>query len=353
MFIVGLGTANPPKRYTQQECWEALTNSSEFDRLTTRSKAILKKVLLGQNGIVSRHLALDPLSEAFDLCPDSLHRRFLRTAPALAEASARRALGQSGLGPSQVDAIIVCTCTGYLCPGLTSYAAERLGLRSNIRCIDLVGQGCGAAMPMLQTADAMISSGQCKRILCIAVEVCSAAFYLDNDPGVLISACLFGDGAAAVVVSKERVTGQRPVRWKSSHTSVWVEDRDYLKFEQRNGMLRNILTPQVPELAAKHTETVLSTFLAANELRKENLAGWILHAGGRDVLDSLTDRLQLYESDIALSRRVLRDYGNMSSPFVLFVLQQVLEERKPGGLWWMSSFGAGFSSHGALLEVGL
>src|SRR5580692_3031809 len=88
MFITGLGTATPPRRYTQFECWEALAASKQFGRLTMRSRAILKKVLSGKNGVVSRRLALDPLTEAFEISPDALHARFARHAPVLAEEAA-------------------------------------------------------------------------------------------------------------------------------------------------------------------------------------------------------------------------------------------------------------------------
>src|SRR6204780_4360282 len=114
MFITGLGTAAPPRRYTQFQCWEALAASNEFARLTSRSRAILKKVLAGKNGIASRHLVLDPLAEAFEISPDVLHARFARHAPALAEEAARRALADAGADASQVDAVLISTCTGYL-----------------------------------------------------------------------------------------------------------------------------------------------------------------------------------------------------------------------------------------------
>ena len=202
MFITGLGTAAPPRRYTQLQCWEALAASNQFARLTTRSRAILKKVLAGKNGIASRHLALDPLTEAFDISPDALHARFTRHAPALAEEAARHALAEAGTSVNQIDAILISTCTGYLCPGLTSYVSERLGLRGDVMALDLVGQGCGAALPNLRAAAGLLRSGQAERVLSVCVEVCSAAFFLDDDPGVLISACLFGDGAAAAVLRK-------------------------------------------------------------------------------------------------------------------------------------------------------
>jgi len=350
MFIIGTGTATPPHRYRQEECWATLVKSERFQAFNSRSKAILKKVLTGQSGIVTRHLALDDLNQAFEITPDVLHARFFKNAPALATTAAERALASSRTSPCEIDAILISTCTGYLCPGLTSYTSERLGLRPDVLALDLVGQGCGAAIPNLQAAQALVASGRYGRVLSICVEVCSAAFYLDDDPGVLISACLFGDGAGAAVLSP--LTGAcRRVEWKSSGTLLKPGDRECLRFEQKGGMLRNILTPDVPALAAQHCETVFADTLARNHVARSQISGWIFHTGGRDVLLALRKKFQLSGHDVRWSEAVLREHGNMSSPSVLFVLQTALADGVPGGLWWMSSFGAGFSCHGALLEV--
>jgi alkylresorcinol/alkylpyrone synthase len=351
MYLKGIGTATPATRYEQSQCWEALQQSPQFAELANRSRAILKKVLLGKNGIATRHLALDPLSEAFEIHPDALHQRFLKHAPALATQAAERALADAKISAAEIDAVLISTCTGYLCPGLTSYVSERLGLRSNVFTLDLVGQGCGAALPNLRASQNLISSGQSKNVLSICVEVCSAAFYLDNDPGVLISACLFGDGAGAVVLSNEPDPNRRSVEWRNFHSELFPSERDLLRFEQKNGMLRNILSTKVPLLAADAAKKVLDETVKTSAAEKSQISTWILHAGGRDVLLALQEKLNLSPEDICWSANVLREFGNLSSPFVLFVLEKALRENAPGGLWWMASFGAGFSSHGALLEV--
>jgi alkylresorcinol/alkylpyrone synthase len=203
MFITGLGTSAPPQRYTQRECWNAICNSPQFPKLKSRSQAILKKVLNSENGIASRHLAINPISEVFEITPDALHSRFAKHAPAIATQAAQRALKDANCKPEEIDAILISTCTGYLCPGLTSYVSEQLGLRANIFALDLVGQGCGAALPNLRTAEALLAANRAEKVLSVCVEVCSAAFFLDDDPGVLISACLFGDGAGAAVLSNK------------------------------------------------------------------------------------------------------------------------------------------------------
>jgi len=352
MFIAGTGVALPEKRYSQSQCWEAACASPKLAALIPRSRAILKKVLLGNNGIATRHLALDSLDHAFDLDPDTLQARFQRHAPALATAAARNALSQSGVETGAIDGLVISTCTGYLCPGLTSYVSEALGLRSDATLLDLVGQGCGAALPNLSAAAALVDSSKCHHVLSVCVEVCSAAFYLDNDPGVLVSACLFGDGAAAAVCSGTPSSQTRPVRWKCFGTELNPRDRELLKFEQRKGMLRNILSPEVPALAAQAAQQLLGNVLKKAGHSREQIRTWIWHAGGRDVLLALHERLELSEADLYWSAVTLRDLGNISSPFVLHALQRALTQGASPGLWWLSSFGSGFSCHGALLEVG-
>ena len=351
MFFIGLGTAVPPQRHPQRDGWDAVQLWPKFSALQPRSRAILKKVLCGDNGIDARHLALDTLAEAFDPTPDALQARFTTHAPALATTAAERALQNAGCSPADIDAVIISTCTGYLCPGLTSYVSERLGLRPDVFPLDLVGQGCGAALPNLRTAEALLASGRAKRVLSICVEVCSAAFFIDDDPGVLISACLFADGAGAAVLSAEPTAGRRRVEWKYAASRLVAEERDTLRFGHQNGMLRNILMPQVPKVASGIAEKLFSESLVAAGVDRSQITGWILHTGGRDVIMALREKMGLTADDVRHSSSVLREFGNISSPTVYFVLERALNDSVPDGLWWMSAFGAGFSCHGALLQV--
>ncbi|HTH47864.1 MAG TPA: stilbene synthase, partial [Candidatus Limnocylindria bacterium] len=261
MFLTGLGTAVPSRRITQAECWEAFQGAPQFASLDSRSQALLRKVLNGRNGIATRYAAVADWDEAFALTPDVLHARFAQHAPALATRAAERALAAARLTPADIDAVLISTCTGYLCPGLTSYVAERLGLRPDVLALDLVGQGCGAALPNWRTAEALLTAQRARHVLSVCVEVCSAAFYLDNDPGVLISACLFGDGAGAAVLSAEPAAHARRVAWKTVGSVHVPAAREALRFEQRGGMLRNILTRDVPALAARHAAAVLDEVL--------------------------------------------------------------------------------------------
>jgi alkylresorcinol/alkylpyrone synthase len=351
MFIIGLGTAVPPHRHAQRDGWDAVQQWPKFSQLKPRSKAILKKVLCGDNGIEARHLALPSLAEVFDSTPDFLQAHFTTHAPALATEAARRALSDAGCTVAEIDAVIISTCTGYLCPGLTSYVSEQLGLRENIFALDLVGQGCGAALPNLRAGEAIIAAGRAKRVLSICVEVCSAAFFIDDDAGVLISACLFADGAGAAILSNEPLPQRRRVEWKFTDSRLVTAERDTLRFGHKDGKLRNILLPEVPSVAGGIAEKLFSDSLVAAGVKREQVTGWILHTGGRDVIQALRDKLNLSANDVRHSSSVLRDFGNISSPTVYFVLERALNDSVPDGLWWMSAFGAGFSCHGAFLEV--
>ena len=351
MFITGLGTAVPSQRHAQRDGWDAVQQWPKFSQLQPRSKAILKKVLCSDNGIETRHLALATLADVFDSTPDDLQARFTAHAPALAAEAARHALKNAGCTAAQMDAVIISTCTGYLCPGLTSYVSEQLGLRPDVFALDLVGQGCGAALPNLRTGDAILAAGRAKKILSICVEVCSAAFFIDDDPGVLISACLFADGAGAAILANEPLPARRRVEWKFTDSRLVPAERDTLRFGHQNGKLRNILQPEVPVVASGIAEKLFAESLVAAGVRREQVTGWILHTGGRDVILALRDKLKLSADDVRHSSAVLREFGNISSPTVYFVLDRALNDSVPDGLWWLSAFGAGFSCHGAFLEV--
>lgn len=351
MLVNAIGTALPERRFTKSECWNAFTTSSWFERLDARAHVIAKAVLSRDNGIDERWLSIDCLEEVFEINPDTLHRRFAMHAPDLASKAGRAALDDCRIDRRAIGAVVVSTCTGYLCPALSGYVVERLGLRTDILCFDLVGQGCAAALPNWQVAAALLAGQNVEHVLSICVEVCSAAMYLDNDPGVLISACLFGDGAGAAVLSNNVSPDRRKIKWQESGSLINPDERDALRFESRGGLLRNILTRAVPMLAADHVSEVLELTLTRCGVCRHDITTWIMHAGGRDVLLALQSKLGLAPERLAYSREALRRYGNLSSAFVYFVLEAALRDNAAGGWWWMSSFGAGFSCHGALLQV--
>ncbi len=338
MYLHALATAVPEATYTQAECWELAQRSSVRERLKKRSMLILQSILRGEHGIAQRHFALPEIERVFDLSPDELNAAFRIEAPRLAGRALRAALEKAALQPQDVDALLICTCTGYLCPGITSYVAEQLGLRSNAFLQDLVGLGCGAAIPMLRAAEAVAAAQPNAVVACVAVEVCSAAFYLDDDPGVIISACLFSDGAAATIW-RGTPAGAHPLRAFDFNTVHIPASRDKLRFEQRGGKLRNLLHRSVPELAADAVARLW------RDRGDRPVARVVAHTGGRDVIEALAPVVAPHSLDATVE--VLRTCGNMSSPSVLFVLEQALKDGPPNGEgdFWLVSFGAGFAAH--------
>ncbi len=337
MYLHALATAAPAATFTQAECWEIAQRSSVRQRLKKRSMLILHTILRGNHGVATRRFALPQIERVFDLTPDELNAAFREAGPALACDALRKALAQAGVGVENLDALLICTCTGYLCPGLSSYVAEILGLRNNIILQDLVGLGCGAAIPTLRAVSHVLAAQPNATVACVAVELCSAAFFLDDDPGVIISACLFSDGAAATIWRNiPGPTGLRAFDFRTLHVP---EERDKLRFEMRDGKLRNMLHRTVPELAA----TAVGKLWA--ERSERPVSRVVAHSGGRDVIEALLPVVAPHHLDA--SATILRDYGNMSSPSVLFVLEETLRTARPdaSGDFWLVSFGAGFSAH--------
>jgi predicted naringenin-chalcone synthase len=343
MFLHALATAVPSSTYTQPECWDIVQKSEMRARLTRRSILILHSILKSDHGIGTRHFALPNPGRVFDLTCDELNDGFRSEAPRLAGAALTAALKKAGMVAGDLDALFICTCTGYLCPGLTSYVAEELGIRPNAVLTDLVGLGCGAAIPMLRAASHLLAAQPDAKVACVAVEICSAAFYLDDDPGVIISACLFADGAAASIWrSAPGPSSIRAFDFQSVHLPA---DRDKLRFEQRDGKLRNLLHRTVPELAAGAVGRLWN-------LRGDRpVSRVVTHPGGRDVLEAIAPVVAPHSLEASV--RTLLHNGNMSSPSVLFALEETLKDSSPGaaGDFWLVSFGAGFSAHSCRLGL--
>ena len=346
MFLHALATATPPHSFTQAECLALVRKSPALQRdLDRRSRLMLSSILRGDSGIAQRQFATRDVGRLFALEADELNEEFRHSAPSLAAEALRPALQSAGAQPHEVDALVICTCTGYLCPGVSSYVAESLGLRNDVWLQDLVGLGCGAAIPALRAVDGILAAQPAATVACVAVEVCSAAFYLDNDPGVIISACLFGDGAAASIWRSQ--PGSASVRCHSFDTHHDPANRDRIRFEQRGGKLRNLLHPSVPGLAAG---AVSYLYHRATSGDARPISRILSHAGGKDVLAAL--EAELPGHDLSISRKILRRHGNMSSPSVIFALAEALREGLPSPSedWWLTSFGAGFSAHACRLS---
>lgn len=338
MNLAAVGSAFPSNSFTQQECLDAMKAADFWKGLKGRSQMVIEKVLSGDSGIQKRHFALDSLEQAWSRGAQELNEAYEKEAPDLAVSAIQNAIAKSGHRLDEVDAVFVSSCTGYLCPGVSSHLAERLGLRADVFLQDMTGLGCGAAVPLLRAADGVLARNPDAVVVTVAVEVCSAAFYVEDDFGVLISTCLFGDGAAAAVWVGDK--GE----WKvSDFSSLHIpEEREKIRFTNANGRLRNQLDRSVPDLAAATVEKLY-------EKRQREPQAWVTHGGGRDVIDALEHVLPVGE--LTLARGVMRDYGNLSSPSVLVALERFLDQENANVEHvWMCAFGAGFSAHSCELH---
>lgn len=335
MHLRSLATAVPPRSYSQIQCWEAFSDKGLLKSLRPRSAALMEKVLTsGAAGIERRNFALDEIGPLFARNAQQLNESFEREAPVLAGKALSKALEQAGIAAGGIDALLLCTCSGYLCPGVSSHLAEMLGLRTDVYLVDLVGLGCGAAIPMMRAAQGYLAANPDAVVATVAVEICSAAFYLDDDPGVLISLCLFGDGAAAAIWSNQPTPGG----WQAGcfTTTHRPEEREKIRFVNSGGKLKNQLHRAVPGLAAQAVSDLYA-------LRTGEPDQIIAHSGGRDVIEALEGVLPFRLTE---TRGVLRDHGNMSSPAVLFALERRLAEARPDDRrLWLTAFGAGFAAH--------
>ena len=333
MFLESIASAFPSSSFTQAECYDFSTASDEVEKLDSRSHALLRKILLGDSGIEKRHFATANPAAMFDSSAQELSEYFEREAPLISGEALSEALKKADLEAADLDALIICTCTGYLCPGVTSHVAEQMGLRADVYLQDLVGLGCGAAIPTMRAAEGFLAANPGSKVATIAVEVCSAALFVDNDPGVLISLCLFGDGASATIWSDEAGEG----KWQAGHfkTIHIPEEREKIRFVNGGGKLQNKLHRSVPKLAAEAVESLWNERTAEPDQV-------LSHTGGRDVIDALETRMGW---SLPETRRALNDYGNCSSPCVLFALEDRLAQEKPDARFWLTSFGAGFAAH--------
>ncbi len=340
MYLLSIYNAVPDQALTQETCWDIFKNSPTAKRLLPRSVSLIRKILKGDNGIDKRHFALNDLENLFELDAGSLNLCFEKEAPKLARQALVKALHKAELKAHEIDALFICTCTGYICPGVTSYVAEQTAMRRNTYLQDIVGLGCGAAIPTLRSASNFLSANPDAKVAVIAVEICSAAFYLDDDPGVLISACLFGDGASASIWSNDRdKTGLHCNNFDLIHLP---EDRDILRFVNRLGKLCNRLHKTVPRKAAQAVGALYG------KLNGTEIGQVISHAGGRDVLEAIQNVIP--DFNLKESAKILRQFGNMSSPSVLFALDEFLNNNTVNKNLWLTSFGAGFSCHSCLIS---
>ena len=348
-ILRGLGTATPPLYATQEEAYEFF--STQFS-LKPSEEDLYRRILL-DGKIKGRYLGMETKMDAIETDPDLLLARFLKFGRNAAVTAARRAMTEAGVETSEITGLIVNTCTGYLCPGLSSYIADNLGLNTSIRFLDLMGMGCGAAIPNLEASAAMLIRSGEGPVLSIAVEICTATLFPSHEPELVVSNSIFGDGAAAAVLDLSRDGCQSGLaKLVDFAVGLFPRYSEDLRYRTEGGRLRNFLTKRVPVIGARTVTEVACRLLDTHKLSRNDIAWWVVHPGGTVVLDQVAKELELPRESLRFSYHVFENFGNMSSPSVLFVLREILDQGYPlpGQRGMLLAFGAGFSAFAGLIE---
>jgi predicted naringenin-chalcone synthase len=336
--ILGLGTAVPPYSYTQDEAYQLAGYGRRSIQSVFRNSAIERRRLAIQ---ASHRPTTDP---------DWFARHYEEWAIRLGSQAALSALRASGVDAQEIDYLVATSCTGYLCPGVSQWLARELGLSPRAKTANLVGMGCNAVVPALERAAEFARLHPGARTLVVATEVCSATYWVDDrDLETAVGNAIFADGASAAVISNEPVEAGPGLHLAGFASRADRELIRYMGFHNQQGRLRVMLSRDVPEAVLPLAEAAIDDLLGNAGLERRDVARWIVHPGGRRVLELTEERLGL-QGALGPSWRVLAEYGNMSSATLLFVLKEHLLEQSKGPMV-MVGMGPGLSVETALLSA--
>jgi predicted naringenin-chalcone synthase len=261
-----------------------------------------------------------------------------------------KALAKSGWAANSLDYIITVSCTGIMIPSLDAYLINALGLRSDVIRLPVTEMGCAAGISGLIYAKSFLKSNPGKRAAVVAVESPTATFQLhDFSMANIVSAAIFGDGAACVLLSSEReAKGPKIVGEEMYH---FANSTQLMGFHLSNSGLQMILDPAVPETIAAHFPTIIHPFLERHGSHIDKVNHLIFHPGGKKIIQTVEELFGTLGKQINDTKEILRLYGNMSSATVLYVLERFLDkEIEAGEQGLLLSFGPGFSAQTVLLE---
>lgn len=307
-------------------------------------------------GVDFRSLALAPGEFRPDADSDAMHAIYREHSLQLSRQAAREALRRGGFDAGDVDLLVAATCTGYMCPGLSAQLAAELGMRDDLQRADVVGMGCAGAMPALQRGWDYVRAHPGRRALVVAVEISSACWYVDKSMETVVGNAICADGAAAVVLG-EGAPGSGP-KIERFQTLLNTDYLDSVGLEFRGGKHRIVLDARLRHDAGPMVQQVVERLLAearrdgdpSDEGRLEHVDHWVMHSGGRKVLDGIESSLALPSGALRHSRAVFREHGNMSSPTVLFVLERAMRDAVAGEVGVMGALGPGLAAETALLQ---
>lgn len=368
VYIHNIALALPETAYPQSVIRDVIKAQPELDRLAGR----LTGAAFNASGIDRRYsvvsefadrdgepgLFFDPARERM-LTPTTGERNvvYAREATRLFVEAARRALESSDFEAADITHVITVSCTGFFAPGPDYAVVRALGLGGDVGRYHVGFMGCYAAFPALKMARAFCQADPAAAVLVVSAELCTLHMRASPDPDTIIAASVFGDGCAAALVSaRPPAAGRRALRLDHFETTltppgVGEAEMAWTIGDQGYEM---VLSSYVPSIIESHIEGALSPLLdhepALADARHAGVEHWAIHPGGRSILDKVQGSLGLSDAQMVPSREVLRQYGNMSSATILFILKDLLETVPQGERVCAMAFGPGLTVEMGLLS---
>jgi predicted naringenin-chalcone synthase len=365
LAIRGLGTAVPHTRLVQGEAAQA---AAKLFCAENDDQAHLVKVLYRQTEIETRHVVFqaekvrtavpsgEPESVSLangkqDRGPTTAQRmeRFRKESLPLAVEASRKALAESGLKPTDITHLVTVSCTGFAAPGVDVGLMTTLKLRPTVERTNVGFMGCHGAINGLRAGAGYTGSDPNARVLLCAVELCSLHYYYGWNPKKMVGNALFGDGAAAVVGVPPR--DGKPTDWRvAAGGSYLFDDSEHaMTWHVGDHGFDMMLSSKVPNLISRYLRPWVESWLGRNGLTIQEVGSWAVHPGGPRILTSVETALGLPTGATEVSRRVLAGHGNMSSPTVLFILNELRKANAPRPCVAVG-FGPGLVAEGLLLR---
>ena len=320
--------------------------------LAGQDERFIRKVIkiFGNAGVNRRYSIMGPEDVFAKTSFEEKNDIYIRECGKLAEASLQKALDKAGWQATDIDYIITVSCTGIMIPSVDAWLVNRLKMKQDIVRLPVTEMGCAAGISGIIYASNFLAANPGKRAAVVAVESPTATFQLDDfSMANIVSAAIFGDGAATVLLSSEEPTGGPAVIAKEMYH--FYDATEMMGFRLTNSGLQMILDEAVPEKIAEHFPKIVHPFLERNDLTIEDVQHFVFHPGGRKIIQTVEELFGSLGKNIDDTKEILRQYGNMSSATVLYVLERFLDKDIPAGdTGLMLSFGPGFSAQSILLK---
>ena len=345
--LIGTGTAVPETAFDQPSVLEA------FGLDDRRIRSIFLK-----GGIARRHLAMDLTNEIGGESQGELLSKHTRVGINLGRQAIEQCLSGLNFDVRDIDHLCCVTSTGLLVPGFSAFLVRELGLSESCFRVDVVGMGCNAGLNALRGVDAWAARNPGRLAVLVCIEVCSAMYIADPTVGNAVVNSLFGDGAAAVAVVRLSVgaeafetAGPRLIDF-SSHMMPDAIRAMRVAWDDDSGKFRFLLEPEIPYVIGANAEVALNRLMVKTGISPGEVRHWIVHSGGRKVIDAARVNLGLSRHDVRHTLTVLHDYGNLSSGSFLFSFERLMQEgvAAPGDLGVMMTMGPGCTIEMALLQ---